>query len=297
MAVFRISGSSRRALLAAQGAFALVLASGALVFASGAFAQAQQPAAQSSVLTPHRATYDLSLLKAEGRNAPAGVQGRIVYEFNGNACEGYTTNFRQITEMAPAEGPVRLADMRSTTFESGDGALFRFRIETLTNGSRTKLIEGAAERSGGTLSVVLRQPAPQKADLAEEALFPVQQTLRGLAAARAGENAIEFKVYDGSADGMKIYHSLNIVGQPLSRPAGDAAAETAVMKDTRRWPLIASYFDQNKGDSKPVYTLSFELWENGVSSNLKLDYGDFILAGKLSKLELLKATPCDKPAK
>lgn len=259
-----------------------------------------EPAAKPAlgrVLAPHRAVYELSLLKAEGRNAPVSAKGRIAYEFSGNACEGYTTNFRQLTEIAPAEGNTRMSDMRSNTHEAGDGKTFRFRIETFTDGQRSKLMVGLAERAGGTLSVALTQPAPLKADLADEALFPVQQTFRGMSAALAGESTAEFKVYDGSGDGKKIYHSFNIIGQPVSKPAVDSAGEQASMKGLRRWPVVASYFDMQQGDSKPAYTLSFEMWENGVSSNLRLDYGDFVLAGKLSQLEMLKASPCSPGAK
>lgn len=276
------------------GALALAISSQAALAQLKPIAK---PDAPVTVLAPHRAVYELSLLKAEGRNAPVSATGRIAYEFNGNACEGYTTNFRQLTEIAPAEGNSRLSDMRSSTFEAGDGKTFRFRIETFTNGQQAKLMVGQAERAGGTLSVAMTMPAPLKADLAQEALFPVQQTFRGLATARSGETTAEFKVYDGSGDGKKIYHSLNIIGQPVSKPAVDAAGEQASMKGLRRWPVIASYFDEQRGDSKPAYTLSFEMWENGVSSNLRLDYGDFVLSGKLSKLEMLKASPCNPDAK
>ena len=257
-------------------------------------ALAQEQASPMTELAPHRAVYELSLLKSEGRDGPVSASGRIVYEFTGNACEGYTTNFRQITETAPAEGETRSSDMRSSTHESGDGKTFRFRIEILSNGQRSKLLEGASERAGGTLSVSLRAPAPLKSDLPTDALFPVQQTLRGLAAVRADETAVELKVYDGSGDGMKIYHSLNIFGREVTRPADDATVPLEGMKGLKRWPVTASYFDQQQGDAKPIYVLSFDMWENGVSGNLRLNYGDFALAGKLTHLELLKPTPCEK---
>lgn len=243
-------------------------------------------------LAPHKAVYELSLLSTKGSEGPSAASGRIVYEFNGNACEGYTVSFRQATEIVSGEGRQQVLDTRSTTFESGDGKTFRFRIESLSNGARTKLIEGAAERANDALSINLRSPEPTKADLAIEAWFPVQQTLKGLAAARAGETALEINAYDGSGDGQKIYHSLNIIGREMKKPVGDATEATEAMKAMKRWPVVTSYFEREKQDGAPLYTLSFEMWENGVSSNLKLDYGDFVLAGKISQFELLKPTPC-----
>ena len=79
----------------------------------------------------------------------------------------------------------------------------------------------------------------------------------------------------------------------MTKPSGDSVEQNEGMKNMRRWPVVASYFDKSKPDGEPLYTLSFEMWENGISSNLKLDYGDFILAGKVSQFELLKASPCE----
>lgn len=248
-------------------------------------------------LAGHRAVYELSLLSAKGKDAPASARGRIVYEFNGNACEGYTVGFRQATELVSPEGRPQMLDTRSTTFESGEGKTFRFRIETLSDGNRTKLLEGVTERSSDSLSINLKNPAPAKADLAIAAFFPVQQTQKGLVAARAGEMTLEINAYDGSGDGQKVYHSLNIIGREMKKPPGDAVETTEEMKNMRRWPVVASYFEREKQDGAPLYTLSFEMWDNGVSSNLKLDYGDFVLAGKVSQFELLKSPPCDAGAK
>ncbi len=47
------------------------------------------------------------------------------------------------------------------------------------------------------------------------------------------------------------------------------------------------------GERTPIYTLSFDLYENGVSGRIKLDYGDFALAGVMTTLDL----DADKPSK
>jgi len=263
---------------------------------SAAFAFLAVPVAGSAAeprLAPHKAVYELSMLTSKGSEAPASARGRIVYEFNGNACEGYTVAFRQATELVSAEGRTQVLETRSATYESGDHKTFRFRIETFADGQPTKNIEGSAERTEDSLSIAIRNPTPSKTDLAVAASFPVMQTFRGLAAARAGETTLEINAYDGSGDGQKVYHSLNIIGKPIARASDDEAGKTEAMKGLQRWPVVASYFDRDKPDAAPIYTLSFEMWDNGVSSNLKLDYGDFILGGKISQFELLKPRPCE----
>ncbi len=87
------------ALRLAVGAFALLLA------------QSIVPANASAVLplASHRAAYDLSLVDSASpprasAQTPIAARGLIAYEFRGSPCEGYTSNFRQMTEMERSEG-------------------------------------------------------------------------------------------------------------------------------------------------------------------------------------------------
>jgi hypothetical protein len=65
-----------------------------------------------------------------------------------------------------------------------------------------------------------------------------------------------------------------------------------------RWPVTISYFDprdptnEQTGEQTPVYAISFELYENGVSRALKLDYPDFTISGELTSLDMKKEKPC-----
>ena len=55
-------------------------------------------------LAPHRAVYDLKLKEAHGQRSLQSARGRIVYDFSGTACDGYTLKFRQVTELDSGEG-------------------------------------------------------------------------------------------------------------------------------------------------------------------------------------------------
>ena len=94
---------------------------------------AASPAALASPLVPHRAVYDLALDTASERSGITGLTGRMVYEFNGSACEGYTTNFRFVTRIDMEEQPQRVTDQQTTTFEGADGKNFRFVNKTFVD--------------------------------------------------------------------------------------------------------------------------------------------------------------------
>ena len=59
------------------------------------------PAKASAVVPflPHQALYDLSLVKSRGSNPVNSARGRILYDFSGSACEGYTSELRQVSEL------------------------------------------------------------------------------------------------------------------------------------------------------------------------------------------------------
>jgi hypothetical protein len=247
--------------------------------------------AEVAALLAHRAVYELSLKSAEGAHAPAAARGLIVYDLQGSACEGWTTTFRQVTDITPNEGETRRSDLTSTSFEEADFSEMRFRVQT-NEGESKKVVQGSAARSPGGLSIALSQPTREKIDLGEEARFPTHQTLGVIEAAKAGKTAYEVKLFDGSDTGTKVFDTTTVIGQARPDPAPDAAAQDEALKGHARWPVTTSYFEPGVGDRAPTYTLSFEIYDNGVSRALTLDYGSFSLAGTLKELKPYPTKPC-----
>lgn len=249
-------------------------------------------------LTPlanHRAVYDLSLLKSDGAKAPAQARGRIAFDFSGSACEGYVQNFRQITELQPSEGAAKLSDMRSATFEGGDGADFRFKVETKVDNSRAEQVDGKAKKSAGArLSIDLSKPKRARLELPGPLLFPTEHLRKIVESGIAGEHLLEARVFDGTGDGEKAFDTLTLIGKPTTEPPQETPARVDALGNMRRWPVSISYFDIGKKDGQPIYVLSFDLYENGVSRALKLDYGDFVLRGEMTDLVLQPTPICKK---
>jgi len=250
--------------------------------------------AATTQLAAHRAVYELSLLKSSGTNAPTQARGRIAFDFTGSSCDGYVQNFRQITELQPSEGQARMTDMRSATFEGGDGKDYRFKVTTSVGPGRSEDVDGRAKKAGAEVAIDLAKPKHTHVALAGPALFPTEHVRHILAAAQAGEHILETKVYDGSGDGEKVFDTLAVIGKQRATPATEKAVQIDALKGLRRWPVAISYFEPNKRDGQPVYILSFDLYENGVSRALNLDYGDFSLKGEMTELTMLPASTCAK---
>lgn len=266
----------------------------ASVVASGA--AAAQPAGVP--LAAHRVVYDLSLASSSGARGVEAARGRIAFDFLGDACEGYALSYRQVTVLESGEVGTRTSDLRTATFESGDGRSFRFKTESDMQGAPAKKLDGDAERGkDGVLAVRLTQPKRDRLSFGDDPVFPSDHMKRLIAAARAGETTLSLKVFDGSDDGKKVYDTLAVIGRRIE-PGQDDGVEpplrTDAMRALARWPVTLSYFTAGRGEQTPVYVISFELYENGVSRALKLDYGEFALKGDVTRFELVPGKGCQR---
>jgi len=260
-----------------------------------AFAEATKPGIQ---LVPHRAVYDLSLLRSGGSQGVDSARGRIAMDFGGNACDGYTLTYRQVTVLDSSETGPRTMDTRTATFEAGDGLSMRFKTTSSSEGGAGSGVDGDAKLSpDGTLDVRFKQPRNATFAAAGQPVFPTEHLKRLIEAGRNGQTTLTVRVYDGSDDGKKVYDTLALIGRRIEPGTGsgleEAARQEALMK-TPRWPVTISYFTEGSGDRTPVYTISFELYENGISRALKLDYGDFALKGDLQSLQVQSPAACQR---
>jgi hypothetical protein len=280
--------------------FRNALAMTAAVGLASALSGGRVEAAASGAFLSHQALYELSLVKSRGSNSINGARGRILYNFSGSACEGYTSEFRQVSELDSGEGKVTLSDLRSKSWEDGAGKSYRFTIDTRMNDSDSAPVDGVAERTGDHVTVKLKQPVAKTFTLDGSTVFPTEQIERIIAAARAGKSVLELMVYDGSDNGEKVYNTLSVIGQPIpgdrSIATPDPSTANDVMKSMTRWPVTVSYYDHDAkakdGEQTPVYAMSFELYENGVSRALVLDYNDFVISGALGKFDVRDSKPC-----
>jgi hypothetical protein len=256
------------------------------------------PPTDKVLLAPHRAVYDLKLSKSHGSRGVQAVRGRILYDFSGNACEGYELQFRQVSELDSGEGKAALSDLRANTWEDGTAQKFRFNSESLLDDKKTDAVDGRAERNAKTVAINLSKPKQKTFTVPVGAVFPTEHMRRIIAAAREGTTILEFPVYDGSETGEKLYNTLTVIGRliaPGEKPPSDAATKIPALAKLTRWPVTISYFDQKgekAGEQTPAYSIGFELYENGISRALVLDYTDFTITGEMTSLEMKKEKPC-----
>ncbi|RRH99231.1 DUF1849 family protein [Mesorhizobium tamadayense] len=252
------------------------------------------PAFAVPALQAHRAVYDLTLNKASDRSGITGISGRMVYEFNGSACEGYTVKFRFVTQIVTSE-TTRLTDQQTTTFEDAEGKTFSFVTKSFVDQNLDKEVKGMATRGAKGLKVDIDKPEKNTLELAATQ-FPTQHLVELIGKAEKGENFYQTNLFDGSEDANKVMTTTVVVGKKADAEKSDPEAPAlAKLATDKYWPVDIAYFDDTGkgGEEVPEYRISFKLHENGITRDLVMDYGDFSMTGKLVNLSLFdQAKPC-----
>ncbi len=245
-------------------------------------------------LSPHRATYALSLDGSKPAKRVNAARGEITYELRGNPCAGYSVQLSQSTDLDTEGGRLNSA-VKTATWEDGEANAYRFRVTNTINGEAPEEADGVAERKDGQLVVRATKPETETIQLTKGVLLPTQHILSVLAKAQQGDAILEAPVFDGSPDARKIFDTLSVIGKGTSDPKGlEGAATTADLSGRTRYPVTISYYERGARGQTPDYTISFDLYDNGVSRALKLDYGDFALRGTLTSYEALPQEACSK---
>ncbi len=246
-------------------------------------------ASAAPLLAPHRAVYDLVLDKATDSSGIAGIQGRMVYEFNGGPCEGYTVTFRFVTEINTGES-TSVTDQQTTTFEDAEGKTFSFVTKNFVDQNLDKEVKGTATSGGSGLDVEIEKPKKESLDLSKTQ-FPTQHLIELIDRAKRGDTFYETTLFDGSDDANEVMTTTVVVGKKTG--GKDADPERPALHDLaadQYWPVDIAYFGAKNqgGEELPEYRISFKLHENGVTRDLTMDYGNFSMKAKLVDLSLLK---------
>ena len=269
-----------------MGKFWIGLLPLAAVFGAGAASAAAAP------LTSHRAIYDISLDHATTKSPVAQVSGRLVIEWL-DTCDGFTTNQRMYTRLDNAGGGEVASDLWLSSWESRDGQTFRFSMTTRTNGKIDEASRGTAKRgaAGAKGSVEFEVPRAEVRELPSATLFPTSQMVALLQAARAGKRLVSQTVFDGSAE-EGLNDVSTFIGPKSTKAAAPALRGARELASGSSWPVRMAFFDPAGTDDFPDYEFAYRMFENGVSSELQFDYGEFVVKGTLKEIKALADAGC-----
>jgi hypothetical protein len=242
--------------------------------------------AGATQMAAHRALYSLTLDSGRGggigSSGVVGAGGTMGYEVI-DACDGWATHQTLDIVVTNTDGQNIHMVSDYTTWESKDGLSFRFHTRQTTEDAVTSQTDGSARLKGpgqgGTVHYT--SPRDMTKQLPPGTLFPMAHTEALLAAARAGKKFITLPLFDGTSDSGA--EDTSIVVLDTKPPEPSRYPVLAALPSTR---VHIAFFEQTPNSILPDYAVTMRYWENGIADGLRMDFGDFVMDGKLDDLKV-----------
>ena len=253
---------------------------------------------QALDLATYRALYEFEPARVDQAAQSRPIDGRLAYEVAGSECAGYTIDSRFANRFSDAEQGARTIDLQSSTYESSDGLQLEVTQKQLVNGETADDQRISIARDG--LSAAgkgeIKSNKPKTFSLSPEVLFPTAHQKKLLSLAQAGATRDVTSLYDGS-DGDKQYRVVTFIGKRRPRGTYEADAKNPALNDLLQqdsWSFQLGYYPLDDGQAEaPEFQANFNMYENGVSTEMLFDYGSYAMRGKITRLEMTTADKCD----
>lgn len=252
------------------------------------------PAASAFDIAPHRALYRLDLAQTKSASGVIAASGAMLYEW-GETCDGWTVQQRFRLRLDYAEQDNTDVSSTLVTWESKDGLRYRFNERRMRNGDLDEEIRGEARLDGKGKggSAEFTRPEAATLTLPPGTIFPTAHTLQLIERAEAGDTLVSRKVFDGAT--VDNAGQITAVIGPKLKP-GPATPDEKLPKskllDRPSWRMRLAFFPADSKQEQPDYELGMRLLDNGVSQDMTLDYGDYVIRARLDDIEALPRPHC-----
>ncbi|MGE0726245.1 MAG: DUF1849 family protein, partial [Alphaproteobacteria bacterium] len=204
----------------------------------------------------------------------------------GDSCDGWTIEQRYRMRLTQAQEEQVEIVSNLVTWESKDGLRYRFTLRKSRGGEPEEEVRGTARLTGvgrGGQAEFVR-PEEGRIDLPAGTMFPTAHTLELIRRAEAKEVLFSRKVFDGSE--IEPPAEVNAVIGRLE-PADAAEAKDKALLGRPGWRVRLAFFPAEGQAPQPDYEIGLRLLDNGVSTDMIIDYGDFTVRARLRELEAL----------
>lgn len=271
----------------------------ALILTMGAASIAQAAGPNGSgVLAPHKALYDIDLVATRSGSQVINISGKMFYEWR-PSCEAWITDHRFNLHYEYADSPGMTITSDFSTYEPFDGTSFDFTSRRSRNGALYQELRGRAELNGDKGgAVTYTSPDGLTFDLSPGMMFPMRHTLGMIEKAKGGGRFFPAHVFDGSDEEGPVEIS-TFIGKPANalkvvQPGKDLDMG---LINTPAWNVRMAVFPDGSDEAQSDYEMSMVFHENGVISDMLIEYDDFSVSQRLVAIEELKGEPCAPPAK
>ncbi len=241
--------------------------------------------ARQAGFVPHKALYDVVLESRKNGSQISNIAGQMFYEWK-PSCDAWISNHRFDVTYDYSEGASMRITSDFSTYESFDGKSMSFTSKRKRNGMVFEELRGNAGIEEGAGEAVYSMPPDLVFELPEGTLFPMAHTLDVMEKIKNNKKFYKATIFDGSdADGPVDINSFIAKEYDTSGIAEGLEKGGEAFVENKAWFLRLAFFPLHEYSAKADYEMDLVFHENGVISDMVVEYEDFAIRQKLVAIE------------
>lgn len=241
---------------------------------------------------PHKALYKVNMISSHSGSQLINLSGQMFFKWE-TTCDAWVTDHRfNLVYEYTDSSPMHISNHFST-YEPFESNNFNFTSRRKRDGKTYEETRGRAETSENGKKVIYSLPEFEEVDLDNNVLFPMAHTFEILDALKKGKKFHTATVFDGSDEEGPVIVS-SFIGEKTIVPE-DILSYSDVDKELLTSPaykLRMAFFPVEQQNPEADYEMSVIFHENGIISDMIIEYDDFTVSQKLIALEKLEKPDC-----
>ncbi|MCK5384820.1 MAG: DUF1849 family protein [Alphaproteobacteria bacterium] len=272
------------------------------LFFFSTYAHAVSDPALKAGFFPHKALYDIRLSSKKSGSLISNISGKMMYEWY-SSCDGWVSNYQFDMLYEYIAMPATRVTSDFSTYESFDRQSFNFTVQRKKDGDSYEKFRGATElgEKGYPEKIIYNVPEGLVQSLPEGTLFPLGHTLDVLGKIKQGKRFYSAVLFDGS-DGEGPIEVNTFIGREYTYKMPQQALDEDKnvtgknidpdLVNTKAWDIRLAFFPLDTSDTVADYEMSVVFHENGVISEMEIEYEDFSVSQNLIAIESVESV-CD----
>ncbi len=248
-------------------------------------------------LAPHRATYDLRLVRADPELSIVDATATVKTEFH-ETCDTSRRRVQSRIELLFGQGQSLSVTSTTSLLESHDRRVLSFQTVHQRDGEVEERIQGVAAKGdpGMPGRVIYQVPSGRVGDIPSGTMFPGEYDKALIDLASRGERSLIVTEFDGTEVEPMFYLSKATVIGSARRPDEGLAGGFGQLSNHRWWRINLELFDDTahlQPGRTPDSEMSLALQANGVLRDMSISFKGITFAGTLTDLELIPLPDCN----
>ncbi len=251
------------------------------------------------MIAPHKALYSMSLSEIHAGSPITELLGEMFFKWE-DTCDAWSTDHRFTIDYFYTDRPSISVTSHFVAWEDKTGNRIQFVSEGYTDGVLDEKTRGEARRlDDGTGDVNYQEPQGMTFELGKNFFFPAQHTVATIHNALEGKNFFNAVMFDGTdqegpSEVNVFIEQPAMQNFPVARYTDNPAVDTDLLKTPSWNTRLAFYPQQGEGSdlSTPAYEMMVRLHQNGVVSDIVIEYDSFSVRQSLVALSALPQAEC-----